>query len=177
MLIVVSLSVIAVSERTLFGWIWHKPKFLSDFEHHLLSLVCNGIVYLVLAGVCRLLGTRLQRSLAQVLNWLGPLHILAVLRILDSNKDHLTEVHRLVYRFLLPIASLAFVFGSVARQMKSFFFSGLAGIAAAVHKFTVEHLDKFFVWPVSLIITGITWMFFSWLVPRWKANLAIKRKE
>ena len=81
------------------------------------------------------------------------------------------------YRFLLPVASLAFVFGSVARQMKSFFFSGLAGIAAAVHKFTVEHLDKFFAWPVSLIITGIIWMFVSWLVPRWKASVALKRQQ
>ena len=32
--------------------------------------------------------------------------------------------------------------------MKSFFFSGLAGIATAIHKFTVEHFDKVFAWPV-----------------------------
>jgi len=83
----------------------------------------------------------------------------------------------MIYRILLPIASFAFVFGSVTRQMKSFFFSGLGGIAAAVHKFTVEYLDKYFAWPVSLIITGIVWMFVSWLVPRWKAKLALKDKR
>jgi hypothetical protein len=60
--------------------------------------------------------------------------------------------------------------------MKSFFFSGLAGIAAAVHKFTVKYLDKYFAWPISLIITGIIWMLVSWLVPRWRANLALRRK-
>jgi hypothetical protein len=88
----------------------------------------------------------------------------------------ISESHKVIYRILLPIASFAFVFGSVARQMKSFFFSGLAGIATAVHKITTEYLKNYFVWPVSLIITGIVWMFVSWLVPRWKANLALKRK-
>jgi len=175
-LIVIPLSAIALSKNTLFGWVYRKPAFLNEEEHCLLSFVCNGIVYLGLAGICRLLGTRLQRTLAQVLNWLGPLHILGILRTLDSDMYHLAESHRLIYRFLLPIASFAFVFGSVARQMKSFFFSGLVGIAAAVHKFTVEHLDKFFAWPVCLIIAGMVWMFVSWLVPRWQANLRLKRK-
>jgi serine/threonine protein kinase len=176
-LIVICLSVIARSESTLFGWLWRKPEFLSDFEHLLLSFVCNGLIYLGLAGICRLLGTRLQRTLAWILNWLGPIHILGTLRILDLDDLLISEGHKVIYRILLPIASFAFVFGSVARQMKSFFFSGLAGIATSVHKFTIEHLDKFFAWPVSLIITGIVWMFVSWLLPRWKANQALKRKR
>jgi serine/threonine protein kinase len=176
-LIVVSLSVIALSKNTLFGWLWRKPKFLTDSESQLLSFTCNGLIYLGLAGVCRLLGTRLQRTLASLFNWLGPIHILGTLRILDLEDMAISDSHRIVYRTILPIASVAFVFGSVARQMKSFFFSGLAGIAAAVHKFTVEHFDKFFAWPVSLIIAGITWMLVSWLVPRWKANLTLKPRK
>ncbi|MHC4644800.1 MAG: protein kinase domain-containing protein [Planctomycetota bacterium] len=177
LLIAIPLSAIALSDNTLFGWLYRKPAFLAETENRLLSFVSNGVVYLALAGACRLLGTRLQRTLAQVFNWLGPLHVLATLRILDSSAYELPEAHRLVYRFLLPAASLAFVFASVARQMKSFFFSGLAGIAAAVHRFTTEHLDKYFAWPVSLIITGVGWMFVSWLVPRWKARYKLKRRE
>lgn len=173
--IIISMSVIALSNNTLFGWVYHKPSFLYDHENKLLSLVCNGIVYLVLAGICRLQETRLQRTLAQVLNWLGPLHILATLRILDDAAGSSTR--ELIYRMLLPIASFAFVFGSVARQMKSFFFSGLAGIAAAVHKLTSEYFKDYYAWPVSLIITGITWMFVSWWVPRRKASMALKPKE
>jgi len=176
-LIVACLSVIAYSENTLFGWIWRKPEFLDEAEHHLLSFVCNGLIYLGLAGICRLLGTRLQRALSSIFNWLGPIHILGTLRILDLDDMAISDNHRIVYRTILPIASVAFVFGSVARQMKSFFFSGLAGIATAVHKFTVEHFDKFFAWPVSLIIAGITWMLVSWLVPRWKANLTLKFRK
>ena len=176
-LIVIPLSVIAVSENTLFGWIWAKPGGLKQCEHVALSFVCNGLIYLGLATICRSLGTILQRRLAQILNWFGPIHILSPLRILDLDVSSVSEGHQMIYRILLPIASFAFVFGSVTRQMKSFFFSGLGGIAAAVHKFTVEYLDKYFAWPVSLIITGIVWMFVSWLVPRWKANLALKNKQ
>ncbi len=175
-LIVVPLSVIALSENTLFGWLHGKVGFLSQVEHRLLSFTCNGIIYLVLAGLCRLLGTPLQRLLAQVLNWLGSLHVLVALRMLDSKEYELPNSRLLIYRFMLPVASVGFVFGSVARQMKSFFFSGLAGVAVAVHRFTVEHLDKFFAWPVSLISAGIIWMLVSWLVPRWQAKRRLRPK-
>ncbi|MHC4534105.1 MAG: DUF2157 domain-containing protein [Planctomycetota bacterium] len=173
--IVVPLSVIAISDNTLFGWLLSKPEGLIQNEQIALSFACNGLIYLGLATICRSLGTILQRRLAQALNWFGPLHILGTLKILDT-EDFASEGHQLIYRILLPIASFAFVFSSVTRQMKSFFFSGLGGIAASVHKFTVEYLDKYFAWPVSLIVTGIVWMFVSWLVPRWKANITLKKK-
>jgi len=173
--VVIPLSIIAISENTLFGWLLSKPEGLIQNEQIALSFACNGLIYLGLATICRSLGTILQRRLAQALNWFGPLHILGTLKILDT-EDFASEAHQLIYRILLPIASFAFVFSSVTRQMKSFFFSGLGGIAASVHKFTVEYLDKYFAWPVSLIVTGIVWMFVSWLVPRWKANIALKKK-
>lgn len=173
--VVTPLSIIAISDNTLFGWLLSKPEGLIQDEQIALSFACNGLIYLGLATICRSLGTILQRRLAQALNWFGPLHILGTLKILDT-EDFASEGHQLIYRILLPIASFAFVFSSVTRQMKSFFFSGLGGIAASVHKITVEYLDKYFAWPVSLIVTGIVWMFVSWLVPRWKANIALKNK-
>ncbi len=175
-LIAISLSVIAISDSTFFGWLlqW-KPQFLEEDESKLLSFLCNGLIYLGLAGLCRSLGTRLQRTLASILNWLGPVHILGTLRMLDSEGLVSSKSHALVYRILLPIASIGFVFGSVARQMKSFFFSGLVGIAAAVQRFTTEYLENFFAWPVSLIMTGIIWMLVSWRVPVWKANRRLKQ--
>ena len=176
-MIVISLSVIAVSEATMFGWLWKTPGFLEKYEPQLLSFTFNGLIYLGLAGICRSLGTRLQRSLASILNWLGPIHILGTLRILDLEDLGISESHASVYRILLPIASIGFVFGSVVRQMKSFFFSGLAGIATAVQRFTAECLKDYFAWPVSLIITGIIWMLVSWRVPLWRAKRLLKRAK
>ncbi|MBN2269993.1 MAG: DUF2157 domain-containing protein [Sedimentisphaerales bacterium] len=173
-LIVGSLSIIAYSDNTLFGWLWAKPDSVLEPEEQTgLSFVFNGLFYLALASTCGRMGTVLQRRIAQVLNWMGPLHILGVLRVLDSEELD----HHIIYRILLPIASIAFVFSSVARQMKSFFFSGLAGIAAAVHRFTVKHLDRFFSWPVSLMIIGIVAMLVSVLVPRLQASRRLRPKK
>ncbi len=177
-LFVACLSFIASSYNTLFGWLG-MPIGLEQSELIGLSFAVNGLIYLGLASLCRYLGTILQRRLANILNWLGPLHILSPLRILDTEAlaSSVADSHRVIYRILLPIASFVFVFASVPKQMKSFFFSGLGGIATAVHKITTKHLDKFFSWPVSLIATGIVWMFVSWLVPRWKASIALKQKK
>jgi hypothetical protein len=67
-LIVACLSVLAKLKKVLIV----EPSFLSSDELVFLNFICNGIIYLLLAGICRLLKTRLQRSLAQILNWLGP---------------------------------------------------------------------------------------------------------
>lgn len=174
---VLSLSAIAASSQTLFGWLGYKPQFLERKEATLLSYVCNGVFYLALAGLCIRLRTRMQRGLANTLNWLGSVHVLLALRTLDTDALILPDSHRVVYRVLLPAASMGFVFGSVVRQMKAFFFSGLGGVAISVHKFTIEHLDKFFAWPISLIVTGIVWMAVSWLLPRWKASSVIKKAD
>jgi len=171
LLIVGGLSGIAGSENTLFGWLGLEPSFLEAGEPNLLGFLINGIVYLGLAGLCRRLGTPLQRNLATVLNWLGPLHILGPLRLLEESVSGLRS---LVYLFLLPIASAGFVFASVGRQMKSFFFSGLAGFAVAVQRFTVEHFDQFFAWPISLTVAGIVAMVISCLIPRWQARRTLR---
>ena len=175
-LIVGSLSGIAASENTLFGWLHIDPSFLDELsgEPRLVSFIINGIIYLGLAGLCRRLATPLQRTLATVLNWLGPLHILGPLRLLEESVSGWRSD---VYLFLLPIASIGFIFASVGRQMKSFFFSGLAGFAVSVRRFTVEHFDTFFAWPISLIVAGIVAMVISCQVPRWQAQRKLRSTE
>lgn len=182
--IVVCLSVIASSESNLFGWLWPgegqppdwywKTLFLLEGEEDAkwLGFCCNGVFYLTLAWLCRRQGTRLQRTLAQVFNWLGPLHILGALRILDDMV--FSSWRQLLYRLLLPVGSILFVFGSVARQMKSFFFSGLLGIAAAIQKFTDQYFKSCFSWPVGLIASGILCMFISWWLPHLQASKELK---
>lgn len=187
--IVISLSAIANSERTLFGWLWppiepaaveqpdseppperwHEKEWLED-DTKLLSFCCNGIFYLTLATFCRRQKTRLQRTLAQVFDWLGPLHILGPLRALDDTEGLSLE------RILLPVASVAFILASVVRQMKSFFFSGLLGIAASVQKITYDHFRYRFSWPIGLVVSGILCMVFSWWLPQRRAAKELKPK-
>jgi hypothetical protein len=187
LLIIGCLSFVAQSEATLFRCVWSDPNsaplwyingidFLS--QHHdeqtiAFSFIVNGLIYLVLAWVCRRQGTRLQRTLGQIFNWLGPLHLLVCLRVLD---EFSSGAHQDIYRFMLPVASLAFVFGSVSRQMKSFVFSGLSGLAVSVQKFTSEYFEDIFSWPIALIVLGLCFMLLSWWVPRLRARQALKRE-
>jgi hypothetical protein len=137
------------------------------------GLTCNGFVYLGLAWISRYQNTRLQRILSQILSWIGSFHILVALRVLDNLM--LNETRQLICRICLPAASLGFIFTSSRRQMKSFFFGGLAGLAASVQKVTSAYFEGYFSWPITLIIIGVLCMLFSWWIPRLRAQQLLDR--
>ncbi|MFC1766058.1 DUF2157 domain-containing protein [Planctomycetota bacterium] len=166
--LVFTLSLLALSERSLFGWLHLRSDWMQGVEPQALSFFCNGLVYLTLAGLCQRLRTPLQRRVATVFNWLGSLHLLTPLRLLDQDGLDLHPTRQLVYRITLPIVSLVLVFTSVVRQMRAFFLSGLAGLATAIHRLTTKHLDRFFSWPVALIVSGLLTMLLAWWIPRWR---------
>lgn len=173
-LLIGSLSVMALSEQSFMGWLGFNIPWLSLSEQRILGLFFNGLLYLGLAGLYQWVNHPLHRNLALVCNWLGPVHLLTPLRILDLDGLDLEASHRLVYRILLPVMSLGCIASSVTRQMKSFFFSGLGGVAASIHRLTTVHMSNLFAWPVSLILVGITSMLVSWWVPRWQARQQLK---
>ncbi len=162
------LSIIAVTPDTLFGWLGLKPAptTLSHNECVGLSFVISGMIYLAIAGGYRAVGTRLYRRLAEILNWIGSLSVLLSLRVLDNGQYETSLIGKLrLYEKALPLASLAFVFASVPRQMKPFFFAGLIGLGISIQRLTVRHFSDDFRWPVSLIIVGLTFMLIAWLHP------------
>jgi hypothetical protein len=169
--VIAALTVIAGSAATIFGWLNLHLAFLNKQEMLYLGFLGNGVVYLVLAVVCRKMGTRLQRKISHFLNWITPLHLLIPLWVLDQKGSH----HRQIYQALLPAISLAFVLGSVPQQRKSFLFAGLAGLALAVEVLTRTHFKTLFAWPIALITVGMVWMLISWFVPRWRANRMLRR--
>jgi hypothetical protein len=163
-----TLSAVAVTSNTLFGWLGHKPvaSTLSHEECVGLSFVTNGLVLLAVASGYRAVGTRLHRRLAEALNWIGSLSVLLPLRVLDSGRydNSLVGSWRL-YEKALPIGSLAFIFGSVPRQMKPFFFAGLIGLGISIQRLTVRHFGDDFSWPVFLTVVGLAFMLLAWLHP------------
>jgi len=171
--IVGSLSVIARSDVTLFGWLHWIPASLNPQERMYLSFVANGLVYLVLGNLSRELGTPTGRRIGALFNWLGPVHILIPLWILDG----WGTAHREIYRFLLPAVSMVLVLGSVFRQRKTYLLCGLLGLGAAVGVLTREYFKSAFAWPVGLLALGLVWIVVAWLVPRWRMRAMLRRKE
>ncbi len=166
--LVAACGAIAASPNTLFGWLWRVPAetTLSHEECVGLGFVTIGLVFLAVAGGLRAVGTRLFRRLAEGLNWMGSLCVLLPLRVLDSGRYDTSVIGQLrVYEKALPVASLAFVFASVPRQMKPFFFAGLIGLGISIERLTVRHFSEDFRWPVLLILAGLVFMVLAWVWP------------
>lgn len=162
---VVATGVICASQRTLFGWLWGLPdhSVLSRDECMGLGFVIAGLVFLAMASGFRAVGTRLFRRLAEGLNWIGSLAVLLPLRVLDDGRYDTSLLGRWqVYEKALPIASLGFVFASVPRQMKPFFFAGLIGLGISIERLTVRHFCDDFRWPIFLILMGLVFMLLAW---------------
>lgn len=165
---VASLGLVAVTPETLLGWIWRKPAeaTLSRAECVGLSYVIDGLVFLALASGYRAVGTRLYRRLAEALNWVGSLAVLLPLRVLDDGRYQASVLGKArLYEKALPIASLAFVFASVPRQMKPFFFAGLIGLGISIQRLTVRYFADDFAWPVTLMLVGLVFMVLAWVWP------------
>jgi hypothetical protein len=92
--------------------------------------------------------------------------VLLPLRVLDNGGYDTSVLGKLrIYEKALPIASLGFVFASVPRQMKPFFFAGLVGLGISIERLTVRHFSHDFRWPVFLILMGLVFMVLAWVWP------------
>lgn len=130
------------------------------------SFAANGMLYL-LSGIFanRSAQSALLRRIGTILFWLAPSHVLIpVLRLEDQWP--LWGSTWTAPELLLPVGALAFIFLSVPRQMKSFFFSGLLYLAIAVQRMTARHFDNVFAWPVALAVTGVVLVLVAWRYPR-----------
>ena len=70
-----------------------------------------------------------------------------------------------VAELLLPVGALVFIFSSVPKQMKAFFFSGMLYAAISVQRMTARHFEDQFAWPVSLAILGLSMALIAWRWP------------
>jgi hypothetical protein len=66
-----------------------------------------------------------------------------------------TRVEERVLEWLLPAVACVFVFGSIPRQMKNFFASGLLFFAIGVYRLQQNVFPNHAGWPVFLLATGL----------------------
>ena len=133
------------------------------------SVMLNGAAYLVLG----LLGDRSARSrwlrrIATALFWLTPTHLLApVAYFAEMNKWRWSVLgaNWTLAELALPAGALVFVFGSVPKQMKSFFFSGLFYVAVGIVWLTHRHFREEFGWPSGLAAAGLALAALAWRRP------------
>jgi hypothetical protein len=131
------------------------------------SLMINGAAYLIMGLVAdRSRTSRSLRRIAVLLFWLAPSHLLAPLaRLAHEGAWPVLPGGWTVPETLLIAGALAFVFASVPKQIRSFFFSGLGYVAAGIWLITVRHFQTAFAWPVLLAAAGLALALVAWRRP------------
>jgi len=131
--------------------------------------IINALVYLSLQSFSEHFGSPQMRSVAKVFRFVIPGHVLTSLLLLGLNASkEFGNGKNLDWRFearffevLLPLAALLFVFGSIPKQMKNFFATGLLFLAIGITRLQQELFKNNAIWPVSLLITGLLLMYIA----------------
>jgi serine/threonine protein kinase len=131
--------------------------------------IINALAYLSLQSFSELFGSPQMRSVAKVFRFVIPGHVLTSLLLLGLNasskladgKDPLWHPEARFFEVLLPAAALLFVFGSIPKQMKNFFATGLLFLAIGITRLQQEMFKNNALWPVSLLITGLLLMYIA----------------
>jgi hypothetical protein len=131
--------------------------------------ILNAMIYLSLQGFSEHLGSPQMRSVAKVFRFVIPGHVLTSLLLLGlnasgefgdgKNLDWLFEAR--LFEVLLPLAALMFVFGSIPKQMKNFFATGLLFLAIGITRLQQEWFKNNAMWPVSLLLAGLLLMYIA----------------
>lgn len=93
---------------------------------------------------------------------------------LESPEQTALQREARIFEFLLPAVALAFVFGSIPKQMKNFFVTGLLFLAIGIVRLQQDFFHARAAWPIVLLLTGVTLMLCATRYP--VLRLAIVRR-
>ncbi len=144
--------------RTAFPWTRGQLEYL---------FIINAGIYLALQSMSEGFGSAQMRWVAKSFRFVIPGHVLTSIFLLGLGatqrwEEAVGEAARMrearFFEILLPVAACLFVFGSVPKQLKNFFATGLIFLAAGIARLQMNLFKERMSWPVSLLITGICLM-------------------
>jgi len=125
--------------------------------------IVNAGIYFALQVVCERFSSPQMRAVAKAFRFLIPGHVMTSLLLLglaaterwgESPADAGMRFEARMLEVLLPAVACCFVFGSVPKQMKNFFASGLLFLAIGVVRLQQNLLKDSALWPLGLIAIG-----------------------
>ncbi len=125
--------------------------------------IINAAIYLGLQAVCERFSSPQMRAVAKAFRFVIPGHVMTSLLLLGlaaserwekSPTDAAMRFEARLLEVLLPLVACGFVFGSVPKQMKNFFASGLLFVAIGIVRLQQDLLKDRALWPVGLIAAG-----------------------
>ena len=163
----VALSGEAAQDKHLTDWLARTVPQTHGLPEYL--FITNAVVYLLLQSFSERFGSAQMRTVAKVFRFVIPGHVLTSILLLginatsnwDNGRSPGWQTETRFFEILLPLAACAFVFGSIPKQMKNFFATGLFFLAIGIIRLQQDLLKNHSLWPVSLLIAGLLLMYIA----------------
>jgi len=127
--------------------------------------IINAGIYLLLQRVFERFHSSQLRMVAKSFRFVIPGHVMTSLLLLGLEASRLWEEspaqtamrhEARILEVLLPMVACAFVFGSIPKQMKNFFATGLLFLAIGIVRLQQDFFHGRARWPIALILIGVT---------------------
>lgn len=149
--------------------------------------IINAGIYLLLQIITDRFHSPQLRLVAKSFRFVIPGHVMTSLLLLGLEASQLWEKspariamrrEARVFEVLLPIVACTFVFGSIPKQMKNFFATGLLFLAIGIVRLQQDFFHGRAMWPISVILIGVTLLAASRYSPfRWAAAWRFRRRS
>jgi len=145
--------------------------------------IINAGIYLVLQSLCERFRSPQMRLVSKSFRFVIPGHVMTSLLLLGIEASKLWEEspaqlamrrEARTFEILLPVVACLFVFGSIPKQMKNFFATGLLFLAIGVIRLQQNLFRDRAGWPIFLLLAGILLMLGATRYPG--LRLAITRR-
>jgi len=125
--------------------------------------IANAVIYFAFQAICDRFPSSQMRAVAKAFRFVIPGHILtsllflwfdAYLRWHDDLDNLVKKREARILEFLLPAVACLFIFGSIRKQMKNFFVSGMVFLAIGIVMWQFDLFENESRWPIVLVILG-----------------------
>ena len=125
--------------------------------------IVNAAIYFVFQAICDRFPSSQMCAVAKAFRFVIPGHMLTSLLLLwfnaygrwqDDLENLVKKREARILEYLLPAVACLFIFGSIRKQMKNFFVSGMVFLAAGIVMWQFDLFENKSRWPISLLILG-----------------------
>lgn len=139
---------------------WWKATFPFTRGQVEYMFLANAALYYLLQLVCDWAASDQLRRVGKAFRFVLPGHVMGSLFFLgiEASKNAAHPAEARLFQILLPAVAAVFVFGSISKQMKNFFATGLVFFALGVARLAWNLLREAAWWPLALVFAGLAIM-------------------
>jgi serine/threonine protein kinase len=161
----VALSGVATFHRPYAEWLQSVAPVTRGQVGYL--FIINAIIYLLLQFACERVSSPQMRWVAKSFRFVIPGHVMTSLLLLGISASHLwsqssadnsLRIEARTFEVLLPVVACLFVFGSVIKQMKNYFVTGMFFLWIGIVRLQQDLFQDRAIWPLSLLVAGFLLM-------------------